>query len=97
MERGGIDGGGDGAPMGRQGGCVGGGDALEKARGLRDGERRRRAHDGEVNGIHGRGGGGGTRTRNPGAAGWDEWGLWWAMMWMAERPENGTKNKVLYD
>jgi hypothetical protein len=49
MERGGIDGGGDGAPMGRQGGCVGGGDALEKARGLRDGERRRRAHDGEVN------------------------------------------------
>jgi hypothetical protein len=25
------------------------------------------------------------------------WGLGWVMTWMAERPENGTKNKVLYD
>jgi hypothetical protein len=23
--------------------------------------------------------------------------LWWVMTWMAEKPENGTKNKVLYD
>jgi hypothetical protein len=25
------------------------------------------------------------------------WGLEWAMTWMAERPENGTENKVLHD
>jgi hypothetical protein len=24
------------------------------------------------------------------------WGLGWAMTWMAERPENGTENKILY-
>jgi hypothetical protein len=46
----------------------------------------------------GRGGGGGAGTRNPrGREASGGWGSGWAMTWMAERPENGTKNKVLYD
>jgi hypothetical protein len=32
--------------------------------------------------------------RSPGVGGW---GFWSVMTWMAERPENGTENKVLYD
>jgi hypothetical protein len=36
-------------------------------------------------------------TRNPGAVGWDERGLGGVMTWIAEKLENGTENKVLYD
>jgi hypothetical protein len=74
--------------VGRQGGCNGGGD------GLRGGERRRRASCGEVNGIRSLAGGEGRRHVNVESGGRvvDELGLGWAMTWMAERPENGTKN-----
>jgi hypothetical protein len=38
---------------------------------------------------------GGVETEGSPGVGWV--GIGWAMTWMAERPENGTENKVLYD
>jgi hypothetical protein len=48
-------------------------------------EKKRAAHGGWIRDV---------RQRMMSSGGW---GLWWVMTWMAEKPENGTENKVSYD